>query len=481
LPANTVDSGIGPVVEAYELDPDHAGMLGTYQPGGATITATNAFFQSMGTNGRTCATCHQPAFGMSVSRENIRKRFFESAGQDPLFAPVDGANCPNAVPPQFTAASTGSGLLGEGWDFVAAHSLILERGVFRIFLPVPANAEFTVAVLSDPNGCNTDPNYNQVTNPATGVVSQILSNYRRPLLSTNLIFVTTTASFGAPKPSGNLMWDGRELDLQTQAVDATLGHAQALTAPSAEQVAQIVSFETGIYSAQAFDRVAGDLTAQGASGGPINLSNDPAGLGAPAHSDIPPDPAIFSLFMAWTGTTGSTPADDRQASIARGQGIFDNKLFTIANVMGFNDVVHTNPFVGGTCGSCHNQIAAGTDSFGNAQHDLGVAGDSLQFNGPAPAKDLPIFKVTCNAGATPGYLGAVVLTNDLGKAGISGKCADIAKFSVTQLHALAARAPYFHDGSARTLRDVVEFYNKRFSIGYSEQEKKDLVNFLNSL
>ena len=46
---------------------------------------------------------------------------------------------------------------------------------------------------------------------------------------------------------------------------------------------------------------------------------------------------------------------------------------------------------------------------------------------------------------------------------------------------LAARAPYFHDGSAATLMDVVNFYNRRFSIGLSAQEKIDLVNFLNSL
>jgi cytochrome c peroxidase len=41
------------------------------------------------------------------------------------------------------------------------------------------------------------------------------------------------------------------------------------------------------------------------------------------------------------------------------------------------------------------------------------------------------------------------------------------------------RAPYFHNGSARTLLDVVNFYNQRFNIG--NQQKQDLVNFLNTL
>ena len=50
-----------------------------------------------------------------------------------------------------------------------------------------------------------------------------------------------------------------------------------------------------------------------------------------------------------------------------------------------------------------------------------------------------------------------------------------------QLRGLSARAPYFSNGSARTLRDVVDFYDRRYNIGYSEQEKLDLVNFLGAL
>jgi len=64
---------------------------------------------------------------------------------------------------------------------------------------------------------------------------------------------------------------------------------------------------------------------------------------------------------------------------------------------------------------------------------------------------------------------------------ITGKCADIGKVTVSTLRGLASRAPYFHDGSAATLMDVVNFYDRRFSIGLSAQEKIDLVNFLNAL
>jgi cytochrome c peroxidase len=64
---------------------------------------------------------------------------------------------------------------------------------------------------------------------------------------------------------------------------------------------------------------------------------------------------------------------------------------------------------------------------------------------------------------------------------ITGKCADIGKLKGPVLRGLAARAPYFHNGSAASLQDVVEFYDQRFSIGLSEQDKADLVAFLNSL
>jgi cytochrome c peroxidase len=43
------------------------------------------------------------------------------------------------------------------------------------------------------------------------------------------------------------------------------------------------------------------------------------------------------------------------------------------------------------------------------------------------------------------------------------------------------RAPYFHDGSAATLADVVTFYNGRFNIGLTAQQQSDLVAFLQTL
>jgi len=49
------------------------------------------------------------------------------------------------------------------------------------------------------------------------------------------------------------------------------------------------------------------------------------------------------------------------------------------------------------------------------------------------------------------------------------------------LRGLAGRAPYFHNGSAATLLDVVNFYDERFNIGFTEQDRRDLAAFLQTL
>ena len=77
--------------------------------------------------------------------------------------------------------------------------------------------------------------------------------------------------------------------------------------------------------------------------------------------------------------------------------------------------------------------------------------------------------------------GVTVQVTDIGRAMISGKCADVGKLKGPVLRALAARAPYFHNGAAATLNDAVEFYNQRFNLSLTQQQKTDLVAFLGSL
>ena len=139
-----------PVIGQNTTDEDPTGTISTFQPGGNTHTAGNPFFQNLGTNGRTCFTCHQPATGWGVSAQSVQDRFNASSGADPIFRLVDGATCPTDDVSSLDKKSQ-------------AYSLLLSKGLIRIGLPIPAGAEFKVSVISDP--------YNCTTNPATGLIS----------------------------------------------------------------------------------------------------------------------------------------------------------------------------------------------------------------------------------------------------------------------------------------------------------------------
>jgi len=440
---NTGTQSTPPVIGKNTTDADSSGTISTYQPNGSTPTS-NPFFQNLGTNERTCFTCHQPGTGWTVSAQSVQDRFNSSSGDDPIFRLVDGATCPTD-----DVSSVDKKL--------QAYSLLLSKGLIRIGLPIPANAEFQISVVNDPYNCNT--------NPATGLPSPtpIVSIYRRPLPSTNLGFLST------------IMWDGREPNLSSQAVDATLGHAQANAAPSASQQQQIVKFESGLFTAQSFDNAAQALDANGATGGPVDLQgelasffigiNDPLGLNP---TGAPFNPNIFDLFQAWSSLPGNTAVNIDRLSVARGETLFNTTKINITGVGGLNDALQTKS-ISGFCGTCHDTPNVGNHSV-KAPLNIGIA----DARPPAlDVSDLPLFKLSCG--------GQPVVVTDPGRALISGKCADIGKFKGPILRGLASRAPYFHNGSAATLLDVVNFYDQRFKIGFTQQQKQDLVNFLNTL
>jgi cytochrome c peroxidase len=239
-------------------------------------------------------------------------------------------------------------------------------------------------------------------------------------------------------------------------------------------VQDIVNFEMSMRTAQAYDYQAGLLNASGATGGPVALAsqqffigiNDsfPASFGFnPTGAAFTPD--IFSLYTAWANSQNGA-----RASIARGQTVFNSKPITISGVAGINDVVGLPTSFSGTCGTCHDSPNAGNHSV-SAPLNIGVA----DLTSPLNVSYLPVFTIMNNA------TGAVVQTTDPGRAMTTGKFADISKVKGPVLRGLASRAPYFHNGSASTLADAVEFYDKRFTIGFTAQEKADLINFLNTL
>ena len=452
--------------------PDATGIVTVIHVGGAVETRGHPFFTAIGRNGRACITCHQPADGMSVSAESLQARWTQTHGEDAIFAASDGSNCPSQ--PQ---------------QFASSHSLLLTRGLFRIARPWPPHGpdghpilpQFTIEVMHDPTGCNLDPVYGlKSTHP-------VVSVYRRPRPAANHNYVTSYGFAFDPKSglplaidpatglryAGNLLADRRARTLEEQALDALRTHLARYGPLDAAQMREIIGFESHVYVAQSADWVGGSLTDAGAQGGPDALA-----AGKAAVLDNPRDPQ-WAEFASWGHDSDprETPAQRAfRASVMRGIGIFNERTFLITDSAGLNSMNFGNP-TRNTCSFCHNMTRTGMD-VAPGQVDLGTTNEP--FADPAP--DLPLFKLTCEAKYPPHpFLGRVVYTHDPGLALTTGKCADIGRITIQDMRGLAARPPYFSNGSARTLRSIVDFYDRRYHIGFTEQDKKDLVHLLSVL
>jgi cytochrome c553 len=457
---------------------DATGLIATYNANGPS-DQSNPFFQSLGTNGRSCATCHDASQAMSITPGAAQQRYASSRGTDPLFASVDGANCEDVQP-------------GDR----AGHSLLLKHGLIRVGVALPTGAEFTITVVRDPYGCALRQD------PATGQLT--VSVYRRPLPSANLAFLSA------------VMWDARETvsvlgtgdtfranlraDLLHQAMDATLGHAQAAVTPTDAQLDAIVDFELGLSTAQSVDHGAGPLDAAGASGGPLHLAaqtyypgiNDSLG-GEPTGAAFKAE--AMQLFSAWEQSAPRKAADDQRqprAEIAAGEKIFNTQPLTIADVRGLNDndAISRPKAITGTCTSCHDTPNVGNHSL-PLPLDIGTSHSTLSGTESDPTiaaalselnmPDLPVFLVQgCSNPFDPGEP-ASFYTTDPGRALITGHCSDFNRVKGPVLRGLAGRAPYFHNGAAADLEELVSFYDKRFQMNLTNQQKRQLVAFLNAL
>jgi len=435
---------------------DFTGLSATNSTTGS-IDLSGTFFQSLGTNGRTCGTCHAPSDAFGLSAADAQFRYFITHGKDPLFDQVDGSTCPTGP---------------------INNSLVVNNGLIRIGLTVPANAQYTISAVQDPYGC-------ALTTNSQG--QQVASMYRRPLPTTNLGFLSAVMFDGREtiQPLNNEQTFAANLnaDLTQQAIDATLGHAQANQPPTQAQLSQIVGFELALNSAQLFDFFAGNLYGQnGSQGGPQFLPtqqyypgiNDSLG-GDPQGKQF--NPNVFTIYTPWQNSWNR-----QQASIARGEQIFNTQPLTISDVPGLTTGTQT---ITGTCTTCHDTPNVGNHSFalpldiGNGhsllyETDPNIIAGLRQLQPPT----LPVFELVCNQGSEAGQ---TFHTTDPGKALISGQCTDIGRGKGLILRGLAARAPYFHNGVAANLSQVVNFYNQRFQIGLTGQQMQDLINFLQTL
>jgi cytochrome c peroxidase len=305
----------------------------------------------------------------------------------------------------------------------ASYSM-LRKGLFRRGGAVPATAEYEIIAVDDPLG-------------AGGSLTAFQA-FRRPLATANFHIARNIGWHDQnTNGSGNV-----HAGLVNQATGNITGSQQG-PAPLPATVEAIAVYEEGLAFAQQYVLGAGLLTACGAKGGPEHLSAET------------PRNARFDLFDAWIGLAPgdctSAAADRKRAQIARGQELFNG----------------TNAG-GGSCRGCHNAANNGSNVNGTL-FDIGAS--RAQFRQPG----MPLYTVRNKATLE------VRQTTDPGRALRSGLWADMDRFKTPSLRGLSARAPYFHNGIADSLEEVVIHYEVALGFVFTQRQREDLVAFMQAL
>jgi cytochrome c553 len=300
-----------------------------------------------------------------------------------------------------------------------AYSMLLSRGVFRRGGTPRPNSEWELIAADDPHG------FASLTR---------LVHWRRSMPTINFAQGSATVNWDG----GNSVSVGGVPDqhagLVNQATRNVTGGQQG--APAApEVIADIVGFEESLSAAQLIVPGVGRLDSDGARGGPEALAAMPKAAGR------------FDLFDAW-----ANDENPRRAQIARGQELFNNKVNS----------------AGRTCNACHNSVNNGTN-INNLMFDVRAA------SAEARTPDLPLYTFRNKT------TGEVRKLTDAGRGQVTGLWSDLGRFKTPTLRALAARAPYFHNGIAATLGDVVRHYETHFGFSFTDEERADLIAFLNAL
>jgi cytochrome c peroxidase len=252
--------------------------------------------------------------------------------------------------------------------------------------------------------------------------------FRRPLATAD--FRSHSVMWDGANTVGNVLRDG----LIRQARGNVTGAQEGQPAPD-EVIFDIVDYEMALSHAQTFVWGVGSLTAAGGRGGPELAAAQPLLNGR------------FDLYDAW-----ATSNHRGRRQIWRGQEVFNN----------------VNPPSGRTCRGCHSAA-------NNGQNVNGTLFDVRTSEPHVASPDMAVY--TFEERAT----GEVVESTDPGRGIRNGLFADLNKFKPPSLRGLSSRAPYFHNGIAATLRDVVEHYEAELGFVFTAQERDDLVAFMKAL
>jgi hypothetical protein len=409
------------------------------------------------------AACADPAPAVSEDRQGLLDEFLDhipnnlplldGSGLAASFYPGDGVDLHNNY---FTPQGTNGRDCGtchapeDGWSITPGTvtlMFVLTGGTHPLFVN-HLDTDTPTADMSTPAA-----RWNAITMLRQGKFTRKVSppavrDYE-VIAASDPFGVGTTSSlwfFRRPLPTANfrsftVMWDGANTvgsvvrdGLIKQARSNVTGAQQG--APASDAVIfDIVDYELAMSHAQLIGNGVGRLDSEGAHGGPEAASAQPL------------VDARFDLYDAWQNA-----GNPRRRQIWRGQEIFNN----------------VNPASGHTCRGCHTAANNGQNVSG-AMFDVGMSRPEIA----KPDMAVYTFRRTSD--------GAILQSTDPGRGIRSGHFADLNRFKVPNLRGLAARAPYFHNGLAATLEDVVRRYEASLGFVFTAQERADLVAFLKAL
>jgi cytochrome c peroxidase len=362
--------------------------------------------RDVGGNGRACADCHVPSESFQLSPAVARARFealiakrgINKNADDPLFRAVDADD------------------FREHGDAANDYSNLIENGLVRVTLPLPANVR-----LIDPASCPTpDPVVCQPTDETS-------VDLWRAVMPVNNVAITgpdNTLPIWPPAPrlpimgidpngpnrQGGYQHDARFGTLQEQARGALLAHAQVGIEPPTGMLDDLAAFQRTLFSSPTIAALA-DAIASGATSFPD------------------PDPELNELEQ-------------------RGKAVFNR-----------------------ACATCHGGVlhpSGSTPDFGISRpirmryHNIETACPRRTTDGFAPcpprlARNARLYRITLGDGSFQ-----FVTTSDPGRLLLTGQPADLGVMDVTQLRGISRTAPYFHNNSAATLEEVLDHYDAFF-------------------
>jgi len=373
------------------------------QPCDAVARGRAAFnrrnFPDLGGNGRACADCHMPSDGFQLSPATARARFerllaaraHNANADDPLFRPVDADD------------------FREHGDQASDYSNLVDNGLVRVTMPLPANVRLIDAATGQPS----DETFVDLWRAVMPVVDVAITGpdgvapvyppdaSRVPIMGQDPV---------GPNTQGGYQHDARFGTLHEQARGALIAHAQVTLEPSTQLLNDLAAFQETLFSS----------------------------------------PRVRQLARAIQSGTTFPDADPELDELEqRGKAVFTR-----------------------ACAQCHGGPLHPSTSTSDATlpgirrlaryHPILTAcprpaTDGFAVCPPRLVRNARTYRITRADGTFQ-----FATTSDPGRLLLTGQPADLGVMDVTNLRGISRTAPYFHNNSAATLEDVLDHYEAFF-------------------